>query len=316
MNQLKQLLASHNLEQILDQNNCPVARMRLFSQGIQTNNRIMMYEPIIGDKGCLTCGNCIDACPVVYEKRHFVFVQNQRSSMALENIVGDECRRCYSCVKACPQVSKITKEFVLGFRRGEKFVHAYVASLIVFLATTGIFTFHFGETLPAWQQILLKMSHVFAGFLILLTPLLYFLLDRSHMKRMLKNIFCFGTSDLNWLKEFKAYLKHPWRSQLPPWTEFNTYHKIWFSYLVAIIPILGLTGIINLVGEEATGTLLSGFSIWIHTLLAFITDLLVLIHIYFKILRQIFKNVTDMGRCFQKNGTLHYPFLYDSRTKG
>ncbi len=243
MSQLNTLSTSQNLERILDENNCPVARMRLFSQGIQTNNRIVMYEPITGDKGCLTCGNCIDACPVVREKRRFVFVQNQRTSMALENIVGDECRRCYACVKACPQVSKTTKEFVWGFRRGEKFVHVYVASLIIFLAGTGIFAFHFNEVLPGWQQLILKASHVFAGFLLLMAPLLYFLLDRSHMKRALKNVFRFGEADLAWLKDFKAYLKSPRRRSLPVWTEFNTYHKFWFSYLLVILPVLGLTGI-------------------------------------------------------------------------
>ena len=118
---------SRNLERILDGNNCPVARMRLFSQGIQTNNRIFLYESITGDKGCLACGNCIDACPVVREKKRFVFTQNQRTSMALENIVNEECRRCYACVRACPQVSKPTKEFVMGFRRVEKFIHAFTA---------------------------------------------------------------------------------------------------------------------------------------------------------------------------------------------
>ncbi len=315
MSQFNTLSASQNLKRLLDENNCPVARMRLFSQGIQTNNRIVMYEPITGDKGCLTCGNCIDACPVVREKRRFVFVQNQRTSMALENIVGDECRRCYACVKACPQVSKTTKEFVWGFRRGEKFVHVYVASLIIFLAGTGIFAFHFNEVLPGWQQLILKASHVFVGFLLLLAPLLYFLLDRSHMKRALKNVFRFGEADLAWLKDFKAYLKSPRRRSLPVWTEFNTYHKFWFSYLLVILPVLGLTGIVNLLGEDTVGAVLYDFSFWIHTLFALTTDLLVLVHIYFKLLRHIFRNVTDMGHCYQENGTLHYPFLYDIKTK-
>jgi len=311
MSQFNTLSTSQNLERILDENNCPVARMRLFSQGIQTNNRIVMYEPITGDKGCLTCGNCIDACPVVREKRRYVFIQNQRTSMALENIVGEECRRCYACVKACPQVNKTTKEFVWGFRRGEKFVHAYTAGLIVFLAGTGIFTFHFSEAISGWQQLALKASHVFTGFLLLLTPILYFLLDSSHMKQAIKKAFRFGTADLAWLKDFQAYLKSPRRRPLPAWTEFNTYHKIWYCYLLVVVPVLGLTGIVNLIGEDSVGPVLIDLSFWTHTLFALSTDLLVLVHIYFKLLRHIFRNVADMGHCFKKNGTLHYPFLYD-----
>lgn len=313
MKSLLSLTKSKNLERILDENNCPVARMRLFSEGIQKNNRIVMYEPITGDKGCLTCGNCIDACPVVREKRRFVFTQNQRTSMSLENIVGDECRRCYACVKACPQVSKATKEFVLGFRRGEKFVHAYVATLIVSLAATGIFMFHFNEVIPVWQQVALKLVHAFAGFFLLLAPLLYFLLDRSHMKRALKKVFHFGPEDLAWLKDFGDYLKSPGRHPLPSWHEFNTYHKFWIAYLIVIIFVLGFTGICNLIGEAAVGSIILRTSLWVHAFFALITDLLVLIHIYFKLLRHIFRNVSDMSECFRKNKSLHYPFMYDSK---
>lgn len=315
MMRLQTLKKSKNLERILDENNCPVARMRLFSEGIQTNNRFVINEPVTGDKGCLTCGNCIDACPVVHEKRRFVFTQNQRTSMSLENIVGPECRRCYACVKACPQVTKSTKEYVLGFRRGEKFVHAYVATLIFLLAATGIFMFHFNEVIPGWQQMVLKLSHSVAGLLLLAAPILYYLLDRSHMQRALKNVFRFGAEDLVWLKDFRDFLKSPRRRPLPSWHEFNTYHKFWFAYLFIIIIVMGLTGVLNLFGEAAIGPIIYGFSFWIHALFALITDILVLTHIYFKLLRHIFRNVSDMGQCFQKNGSLHYPFLYDSKSQ-
>ena len=315
MNRLQSLRRSKNLMRILDENNCPVARMRLFSEGIQTNNRIVLYAPITGDKGCLTCGNCVDACPVVREKRRFVFTQNQRTSMSLETIVGTECRRCYACVKACPQVSKTAKEFVLGFRRGEKFIHAYVATLIVSLAATGIFMFHFNEVIPGWQQFGLKMTHAFAGFFLFLAPVLYFLVDREHMMRALKRVFRYGPEDLAWLKDFMDYLKRPGKRLLPSWHEFNTYHKFWYAYLTAIIFVLGLTGIINLMGETVVGPVVSALSYWLHAIFALTTDLLVLTHIYFKLLRHIFRNIADMGECYQKTGSLYYPFLYETRFK-
>ena len=78
---------------ILDLNQTPVARMRLFSDGINQNTRLFLHETAIGDRACLACGNCVDACPVVKDKQRFVFIQNQRTSMALENIVDTECRR-------------------------------------------------------------------------------------------------------------------------------------------------------------------------------------------------------------------------------
>ena len=117
MNPPVKLTQSKVLSDILDENFSPVARMRLFSRGVQTNNRLSKFQPATADKGCLACGNCIDACPVVREKKHFEFLQNKRTSMSLETIVGEDCRRCYKCVKACPQVSKETKEVVTKLKQ-------------------------------------------------------------------------------------------------------------------------------------------------------------------------------------------------------
>ncbi len=314
MSDLHTFSKATNLEKILDENNCPVARMRLFSQGVQINNRIFAYETITGDKGCLACGNCTDACPVVREKKRFVFVQNQRTSMALENIVGTECRRCYNCIRVCPQVTKTVKEFSLGFRRAERFVHHYTALLIFLLAATGIFSFHYAAHIPVWQQQGLTLIHALAGFFLLGAPLLYWLLDRTHFHRALANSFRFGKEDLAWLKGFLNFLKGPRKNPLPCWKEFNTYHKFWFAYLLLVVPVLGLTGAINLMGESIVGQPGITISFWIHLSLALVTDLLILTHIYFKILRLIFRNITDMFTFFKKTRSFHYPFSYDPKS--
>lgn len=310
----RRLSRAVNLGRALDENNCPVARMRLFSRGVQTNNRIYHYETVTGDKGCLACGNCIDACPVVRERRRFVFVQNQRTSMSLENIVGDECRRCYACVRACPQVTKSVKEVAAGFRRAERFVHHYTATLIFLLAATGIFAFHYGEHLPLWQNQGMTLIHAFAGFCLLAAPVLYWLLDRRHFRRALACSFRFGAADRAWLRDFFAFLRSPRRRPLPSWQEFNTYHKFWFAYLATVVPLLGLTGVVNLFDPEVLGAGASGAAYWVHVALAMLTDALVIAHLYFKVLRWIFRNLADMAESFRREGTLHYPFLYHPRT--
>ena len=155
---------------ILDINNCPVARMRLFSQGVNENTRIFSHEMVIGDRACLACGNCVDACPVVYDAYGFVFVQNQRTSMALENMVGDECRRCYNCIQACPQVAKHVKDYAASFRRGEKVVHLLLACTIVMLAITGIFRLHYIDYLPPFENKLFSLIHRTLGFVLISMP--------------------------------------------------------------------------------------------------------------------------------------------------
>lgn len=298
---------SRILTRILDTANTPVARMRLFSEGIRTNNRTVEYEAVTGDRGCLACGNCVDACPVVREKRRFVFTGNQRTSMALETVVGDECRRCYNCVRFCPQVSKHTKEYVLGFRRGEKVVHATLATLIFTLAATGIFLYHYREHIPQWQQNFFGTIHIIAGLCLLLVPVLYFFLDRDHLKRAFRNSLSFGREDFGWLKGFFSYLRSPAGKPLPNWKEFNTYHKFWFSYLSLMIPVLGISGLSLLLFGEG------GFAAAIHALFALTVDLLIILHLYFKLVRRIYRDSADMAKSYVGQGHLHYPFKYDPK---
>lgn len=308
MIKLDSLRKSKNLLHILDNNNSPVARTRLFSDGIGTNNRVVEYEPITGDRGCLACGNCVDACPVVREKRRFVFTVNQRTSMSLENIVGEECRRCYACVRSCPQVSKTTKEFVLGFRRGEKVVHALTAALIFILAATGIFLHHYGEFIPQLHQTMISTLHITAGIMLIMMPLLYLILDKQHFKRAVKNSFHFGREDTIWLRNFGRYLRKPSRNPLPNWHEFNTYHKFWFSYLALMIFVMAGSGIVKLFFGENAGVFAD-----IHVFFALTLDILVLTHLYFKIIRRIHRDSVDLISCFCKNGHLNFPFRYDPR---
>jgi len=306
-------LKTRILNRVLDENNPPVARMRLLSPGVQPNNRAALYEAISGDKCCLACGNCIDACPVVRDRRRFVFLQNQRTSMALENIVGKECRRCFGCVRACPQVGKSVKEYAAGFRRGEKVVHASVASLMIFLAATGIFTYHYGDVVPAWHYAIFRTLHITAGILLIFVPLLYYLLDQKHMKRALRYAFQFGEEDKIWLKQFWAYVRKPSRTPLPYWGEFNTYHKFWYVYLTCVLPVLMVSGLLSAFGGSGPGVTVSSVALTVHACFALPTDILVILHIYLKLIRYIFSNAADMTRSMKKQRDLHYPFLYDTK---
>lgn len=310
MTSLENYTRSKILTRILNTANSPVARMRLFSEGIRINNRTVEYEAVTGDRGCLACGNCVDACPVVVEKRRFVFSGNQRTSMQLETIVGEECRRCYRCVRACPQVSKNTKEFVWGYRRGEKIVHAGVATLIFMLAATGIFLYHYREHIPQSQQTFFGALHVIAGICLIAMPFLYFLLARKHLRRALRNSFTFSRNDVGWLMDFWRYLRNPSGKPLPNWQEFNTYHKLWFSYLTVMIPVLGITGLtVLLLGENAD------VSVSLHALFALTIDMLIILHLYFKLIRRIFRNTVDIAKSYKRDGHLHYPFSYASKSK-
>lgn len=105
------------LDVILDEEFPPVARCRLLSEGIKPYHRLALADAeIAGDKGCLGCGNCIDSCPVLRREPERLDKTEQRTSMALESIVGEDCEKCYACILGCPQVETAIKDFVVDTR--------------------------------------------------------------------------------------------------------------------------------------------------------------------------------------------------------
>jgi len=304
------------IDWLLDETECPVARMRLFSEGINTNARLFNPDDVLGDRACIACGNCVDSCPVVKEKYGFVFLQNQRTSMALETMVGNECRRCYKCVNACPQVTKSIKEYALAFRRGEKIVHFLSAAIVVSLALSGITLMHYSDYLPMREVVMLRWTHRILGIFLLLMPFLYYLLDKSHMIRFCNKIFRWGREDWEWLKALISHIGNNSKHSLPPRVQFNPGQKAWYLYIIGIIfPVLGITGIMQWIGLDYGYINASFLSLimLIHMIFALATDMLLFIHLYLKYLRNWIIFIFDIVRGFFRKRHLNYSVLYTPR---
>jgi len=104
------------LHEILSTASPPVARCRLLSSGFSAGHALDVAEDLAGVKACLGCGNCIDICPVLAREPRRRERTEQRTSMALENLVGEDCDRCYACVLACPQVDTTIKNYIVNRR--------------------------------------------------------------------------------------------------------------------------------------------------------------------------------------------------------
>ena len=104
------------LNEILNINSPPVARCRLISSGFNPGHTLNITENIAGHKECLACGCCIDACPFLFREPSRREKTEQRTSMALEIIVGADCDQCDACVLACPQVDTTIKNYIVNRR--------------------------------------------------------------------------------------------------------------------------------------------------------------------------------------------------------
>ena len=107
------------LNEILNIHCPPVGRCRLLSSGFSPTHALNITEDISGHKECLGCGNCIDICPVLFREPSRREKTEQRTSMALENLVGEDCDQCDACVMVCPQVDTTIKNYIVNHRMVE-----------------------------------------------------------------------------------------------------------------------------------------------------------------------------------------------------
>lgn len=104
------------LNEILGTKCPPVGRCRLLSSGFGTAHSLNIRENIFGHKECLGCGNCVDICPFLSREPSRREKTEQRTSMALESIVGEDCDLCHNCILVCPQVDTTIKHYVVNHR--------------------------------------------------------------------------------------------------------------------------------------------------------------------------------------------------------
>lgn len=105
-----------SLDIVLNSSCPPVARCRLMSSGFAPHHTLDIAEDIAGSVACLGCGNCIDICPVLGREPARMEKTEQRSSMALESLVSEDCDRCFNCVLVCPQVDTTIKHYIVNRR--------------------------------------------------------------------------------------------------------------------------------------------------------------------------------------------------------
>lgn len=286
------VVSETGLRAILDNNETPVPRFRVLSQGLSGANALAQGPEIVGDRGCLACGNCVDACPVVLRTRGGVFLPTQRTSMFLETVVGDACIRCYSCVRACPQVHKSLKNYATRFRIGEKIAHWWMASGYCLMAATGIALNHFRGDWSQFFAFLVGIGHRAGVIIFALTPLIYYLLDRHHFQRTIRGVFSWGPRDREWLIALRQVLRRERPASELYEGEFHLGQKCWYLWVMLASLVLGTTGLMRWFGEGAFSTQLINASIIIHTYFCLATDILLMWHIYRKFLGRWLRRIS------------------------
>ncbi|KJS46841.1 cytochrome b/b6 domain-containing protein [Desulfosporosinus sp. BICA1-9] len=299
------------ITKILDTPSSPVAMFRLLSGGVSPNNLLENSELIVGQKACLACGNCVDACPVVLREEDKIDLQVHRTSLHLEIIVEESCLRCYSCIKVCPQVDRPLKLLAAKHRITEKLVHAWIAVVYLLTAGTGIFLNHFRGDSSDFLINLDSTAHKIGAIMWLLAPVLFYFFDKYHFKRTMKGILSLGTHDFTWWKEtIKALFS---KGKRPFQGEYNSGQKTWYLVVLGTMLVLGVSGMVRWIWADSLSTTTLNLIIWIHVLAAYTIDISFVYHFGRKLLtrsvkkfRQIFRDsliLDEQTRQDQREGT-------------
>ena len=282
------------ITKILDTPSSPVAMFRLLSGGVSLNNLLENSELAVGQKVCLACGNCVDACPVVLREQDKIDLQMHRTSLHLETIVEDSCLRCYSCIKVCPQVDRPLKLLAAKHRITEKLVHAWLAVAYLLTAGTGIFLNHFRAD---WSDSFISLdstAHKIGAIMWLLAPVLFYFFDKYHLKRTIKSVISLNTHDLSWWKEaIKALFS---KGKRPFQGEYNSGQKTWYLVVLVTMFVLGVSGIVRWIWEDSLTTTTLNLIIWIHVITAYTIDISFAYHFGRKLLTRTVKRVRHIFR--------------------
>lgn len=274
-------VGSKVVDDILDTAHPPVARFRLLSTGLAQNHMLPATEDISGQSACLACGNCVDACPVIAGDPPEDLVA--RTSMALEHVVAEQCRRCYKCVASCPQIDRPVKDYVRSFRRVERIVHFLLMFSVVFLAITGITIYHFRPEMPDSYYFTLGLIHRALALVLLSAPLVFVLGDRRHWRRALSKTLQWTRADLDWLVGAMSWVASRGREGRLMRGDFNTGQKAWYTFLMLAIPLFAISGIIQWIGADVLPKGFVDGTVLFHSNLALVSDILLTIHVCVKI---------------------------------
>lgn len=269
------------LDEVLEAGVPPVARCRLLSAGLSSAQAVDERLAAGGQKGCLACGNCVDACPVFLKMKGRAALPSQRTSMYLETVVGSSCLRCYMCIRACPQVSKAVKDYAARYRLAEKVVHWWHAGAYVLLFLTGFVMYHFRPELGPQFRLILGVLHRTFAVCLGLGPLVLLLWDARGFRRGIRDALTWGREDREWVfaRAALARMLKPcgYTGALNPW------EKTWYLVVLGGLVVFGVTGVSKWIGTRLLPDWLVASCHTAHVVMAWVTDILLVTHIWLKV---------------------------------
>jgi formate dehydrogenase subunit gamma len=172
-----------------------------------------------------------------------------------------------------------TRQTVLRYRRGQRIIHAVMATSFLILLFTGlaiVWSPLAFITAGGWSRYLHRIAAV--GFMSV--PILYLVLDRPGAKEIVTELFKYDSDDVAWFKRFYRYVLGR-TATMPPQGRLNAGQKLHHSAVMIFSASIVATGIVMWGFKSSLSATMLSWTAIVHDLSMLALALLLLGHVYF-----------------------------------
>lgn len=168
---------------------------------------------------------------------------------------------------------------ILRYRRGQRIIHAVMASSFLILLITGLALVWSPMAFIAaggWSRYL----HRIAAVAFMSVPVLYIVLDRSGAKEVLVDSFRYDRDDIAWFTKMYRYALGR-TAEMPPQGRLNAGQKLHHSVVIVFSAFSVVSGLILWWFKADLTTSMLAWTAMIHSLSMLVLTLMLVGHVYF-----------------------------------
>ncbi|HEX9016901.1 MAG TPA: hypothetical protein VF960_12990, partial [Chloroflexota bacterium] len=155
---------------------------------------------------------------------------------------------------------------------------------------TGIVINHWGTGLPGDLRFYLGAIHRLFTLGLVAAPLIWFAFDRHHFRLAAKYSLHWTSADMLWARDTARWIASWGRHGAVRRGAFNPGQRFWYIYVPSALAVFAVTGAIKWLGPGVAGDAAVGLATVIHVGLALATDLLLLLHVYLKLVLPVLRD--------------------------
>lgn len=204
------------------------------------------------------------------------------------------------------------------FKLRTRWFHWTMVAAFLTLGLTGLFLY-VPQLGPVAQDGYTRILHRIAAVLFIAAPIIYFLVAPKNSLLWIKEVFSWGTGDVEWLNAAPDYYFGGDESRMPPQPHMNTGQKLYA--LVSVVGSIGfvVTGLIMWLGKGSIGSGAFLGTVILHDIFFIGVGSFMLVHFYLGVIHpRMTESMRSMitGKVSVEYAKSHHGKWYKETLKG